>query len=111
MTTKYEQKIDAIGQTVARIDERQIALSNRLYDKQGDIPRMLKHLETINSTNYEQQVQIDHNTTAIKELNKGRLPEMLKSKWFWVLVVIVILALLGLSGTIDIQELLLAPRL
>ena len=105
--TKYEQKIDAIGQTVARIDEKLVGLSNRLYDRQGDIPAIVKHLEKINGTNYTQQQGIELNTRDIKELKSWSIKTMLKKKWFWVIIVILVLSALGLSGSINIQELLL----
>ncbi len=93
MASKYEQKINQMAETLARIDERDIGLSNRLYDKDGDIPAIKEHLVKINSTNQMQQTQIDQNTNDVKSLPLS----FLSKKWFWVIAGIVVLSALGLN--------------
>ena len=93
MASKYEQKINQMAEVVARIDERSILLSNRLYDQQGDIPQIKKHLEKMNGEVQEHKELIDKNTSDIKNSPL----KFLGKRWFWVIVAIVILSVLGLN--------------
>lgn len=103
MTSRYEQKINAIGETVGRIDERQIALSNRLYDKDGDIPKIVNHLDELNGAVRSNEEKILNQEVKMK----GFPYNVFSKKWFWVIIVIIILSILGLSNSINIQELLI----
>lgn len=91
MASKYEQKINQMAETLARIDERIIGLLNRLYDKDGDIPHITEHLKAINGRCSEHDHRINQNTTSIK----NNPLTFLGKKWFWAIVAIVVLFALG----------------
>lgn len=101
MSSKYEQKINQMSETLVRIEERSIGLTNRLYDKDGDIPAIKTHLEKMNGEIEEQKEGIDKNTNAIR----NNPLTFLGKKWFWVILGIVLLSVLGLNVS-DIREII-----
>lgn len=101
MVSKYEQTINQMAVIIAKIDERTIGLANRLYDKDGDIPAIKKHLADINGR-YE-----EHNEAILQnkqDIQNSPL-KVLGKKWFWIIVGIVILSVLGLKVS-DIREII-----
>jgi len=96
--SKYEQTILEVVKTTSAANEKLINLTNRLYDKDGDIPKIIKHLEMINHTNDEQQQEIEANrrTIALQEQRMGSFPlNILSSIKFWLILVIAIICLAG----------------
>lgn len=118
MTSKYAQAITDLAVVVGRIDQTTKDMKDRLYDENGDIPKIEQHLGEINGLVTEHSKNIiqltersrDH-TEDIKELKERTgnmaLLNILKKKWFYVVVIIIILIALGGTGVIDVQALLL----
>lgn len=116
--SKYEKAINDLAVVVGRIDQRTKDMKDRLYDENGDIPKIEQHLGEINGLVAEHSRNIiqltersgDH-TEDIRELKErtGNMAilNIIKKKWFWVVVIIIILIVLGGTGVIDVQTLLL----
>lgn len=112
MTSKYERTIIQLVDTIGRVDENVKNL------KEEALPAINQHLCTINGRCAEHSKVItqltersgDH-TEDIKELKEAAknmaILNILKKKWFWAVVIVIILIALGGTGVIDVQTLLL----
>ena len=101
MGSRYEEKINKMAVTLERIDERTIQMSNRLYDKDGDIPQIRDHIKEINGQVKDHEKRITQNTDAIKKFPLT----ILSKKGVWIPAVVIILSLIGLNVS-DIKEII-----
>ena len=100
---RYDEIFDMMRETLVRIDERQIALSNRLYDKDGDMPKIVKHLETLNGS-----VQKNATRISLQEQSMKGFPyNIFSKKWFWVLLAVIVLGIAGGMEYQNVYELLI----
>ena len=100
---RYDETFDMMRETLVRIDERQIALSNRLYDKDGDMPKIVKHLETLNCS-----VQKNATRISLQEQSMQGFPyNIFSKKWFWVLLAVIVMGIAGGMEYQNVYELLI----